>query len=160
MPGSHCGRRSSSPRVSKSEVSWERLCWGASSTARCPIGRSRGPILASHLCPRIRRDRCRFRTAIQSAAVFAAGFCVVGAQTGANALAAECYPHGNSVPLAWAGPSRNRSDSARSPDRSVGGMLLSFEWGMKRVFWAAAVPALIAAAATLAITLKSRQSTP
>jgi MFS transporter, AAHS family, 4-hydroxybenzoate transporter len=96
--------------------------------------------------------------AIQSAAVFAAGFCVVGAQTGANALAAECYPTAiRSTGVGWA-LGIGRLGSITGP--IVGGMLLSFEWGMRRVFWAAAVPALIAAAATLAITLKSRQSTP
>jgi len=92
----------------------------------------------------------------QSIAVFAAGFCIVGAQTGANALAAECYPTAiRSTGVGWA-LGVGRIGSITGP--VVGGLLLSFGWGMRRVFWAAAVPALIAATATILVTLKPRRS--
>jgi AAHS family 4-hydroxybenzoate transporter-like MFS transporter len=95
--------------------------------------------------------------ALQSLAVFAAGFCIVGGQTGANALAAECYPTAiRSTGVGWA-LGIGRIGSITGP--VLGGLLLSFGWGMRRVFWAAAVPALAAAIATILVTLKSRRTT-
>ena len=90
--------------------------------------------------------------AIETAAVFAAGFCVIGGQTCSNALAAESYPTAvRSTGVGWA-LGIGRIGSIVGP--VLGGVLLSFDWNMRRVFLAAAVPAAIAALA--AARLNSR----
>jgi AAHS family 4-hydroxybenzoate transporter-like MFS transporter len=87
-------------------------------------------------------------------AVFAAGFCVIGAQTGANVLAAESYSTAvRSTGVGWA-LGIGRVGSIVGP--LVGGLLLSSALEVKRVFWVAAVPAVIAAMASFALTLRSR----
>lgn len=89
-------------------------------------------------------------------AVFAAGFCVVGAQTGANALAAESYPTAvRSTGTGWA-LGIGRIGSIVGP--LVGGLLLSSELDVKRVFWVAAIPPVIAAVASLAVTSRPHRS--
>lgn len=89
-------------------------------------------------------------------AVFAAGFCVVGAQTGANALAAESYPTAvRSTGTGWA-LGIGRIGSIVGP--LVGGLLLSSELDIKRVFWVAAIPPIIAAIASLAVTPRHGRS--
>jgi len=91
--------------------------------------------------------------ALGTIVVFAAGFCVVGAQTGANSLTAESYPTGiRSTGTGWA-LGIGRIGSIVGP--LVGGLLLSSELEIKRVFWVAAVPPLIAAAASFAVTPRS-----
>jgi AAHS family 4-hydroxybenzoate transporter-like MFS transporter len=75
-------------------------------------------------------------------AVFAAGICVVGGQTGSNAMAAQSYPTGvRSTGVGWA-LGIGRIGSIVGP--VAGGVLLSSHLPMKRVFWAAAVPPLLA----------------
>lgn len=92
--------------------------------------------------------------AIETAAVFAAGFCVIGGQTCSNSLAAESYPTAvRSTGVGWA-LGIGRIGSIVGP--VLGGVLLSFDWGMRRVFLAAAVPAVIAAVAAAALNLKRR----
>jgi AAHS family 4-hydroxybenzoate transporter-like MFS transporter len=88
--------------------------------------------------------------------VFAAGFCVIGAQTGANALTAESYPTGiRSTGTGWA-LGIGRIGSIVGP--LVGGLLLSSELEVKRVFWVAAVPPLIAAVASFVVTQRSKRN--
>ncbi len=87
--------------------------------------------------------------AIETAAVFAAGFCVIGGQTCSNSLAAESYPTAvRSTGVGWA-LGIGRIGSIVGP--VLGGLLLSLNWGMRRVFLAAALPALIAALAALSL---------
>jgi MFS transporter, AAHS family, 4-hydroxybenzoate transporter len=93
--------------------------------------------------------------AIETAAVFAAGFCVIGGQTCSNSLAAESYPTLlRSTGVGWA-LGIGRIGSIVGP--VLGGLLLSFDWGMRRVFLAAAAPALIAALATAVLNLTPRR---
>src|SRR6267378_3890024 len=74
-----------------------------------------------------------------------AGFCVIGGQTSSNALAAEFYPTAlRSTGVGWA-LGIGRIGSIIGP--SLGGALLSGGGQARQVFWAAAVPALIACAA-------------
>ena len=81
-------------------------------------------------------------------AVFAAGMVVIGGQTGSNALAADFYPTPiRSTGVGWA-LGIGRVGSILGP--ILGGVLLSYGGGARRVFWAAAAPALIAMCAALA----------
>lgn len=83
------------------------------------------------------------------AAVAAAGFCIVGAQIGANALAAIFYPTFiRSTGVGWA-LGIGRIGSIIGP--VAGGILLSQHWQTSSLFLAGAVPALIASAAALAM---------
>ena len=89
--------------------------------------------------------------AIETGVVFAAGFCVIGGQTCSNSLAAESYPTAvRSTGVGWA-LGIGRIGSIVGP--ILGGQLLSFNWGMRRVFLAAAVPAVIAASSAFALNL-------
>jgi len=91
---------------------------------------------------------------LATAAVFAAGFCVIGAQTGANSLAAESYTTAvRSTGVGWA-LGIGRIGSITGP--VVGGMLLASQLQVQQVFWAAAVPSVIAAVAAFAVHLPSR----
>lgn len=77
--------------------------------------------------------------------VFIAGFCVVGGQTSSNALTAELYPtEVRSTGLGWA-LGMGRVGSIVSP--MLGGMLLSMDGGITQIFWAAAIPTLVASIA-------------
>jgi AAHS family 4-hydroxybenzoate transporter-like MFS transporter len=81
------------------------------------------------------------------ALVFCAGFCVVGAQIGANALAATFYPTFiRSTGVGWA-LGIGRIGSIIGP--VVGGILLSLKWDTADIFFVGALPVLIAAAAAL-----------
>jgi len=81
--------------------------------------------------------------------IFAAGFCVIGCQIGSNTLAAEVYPTQiRSTGVGWA-LGIGRIGSMVGP--LVGGVLLSLGGKPQRVFWVAAIPALIACAAALLI---------
>ncbi|HEX7136322.1 MAG TPA: MFS transporter [Vicinamibacterales bacterium] len=82
--------------------------------------------------------------------VFAAGVAVIGGQTASNALAADLYPTAiRSTGVGWA-LGIGRVGSILGP--ILGGVLLSYGGGARRTFWAAAVPALIAASAALVIS--------
>jgi AAHS family 4-hydroxybenzoate transporter-like MFS transporter len=79
--------------------------------------------------------------------ILAAGFAVIGGQSSANALAAEFYPTPiRSTGVGWA-LGIGRVGSILGP--LLGGVLLSLQQDTRRVFWAAAVPALIASFAGL-----------
>ena len=80
--------------------------------------------------------------------VAAAGFCVVGGQTASNALAAEYYPTAiRSTGVGWC-LGIGRIGGIVGP--IVAGVLLSFG-GARRVFWVAAIPALIGTVAAFAV---------
>ncbi len=82
-------------------------------------------------------------------AVFGAGFCVVGAQIGANALTATFYPTFiRSTGVGWA-LGIGRVGSIIGP--LLGGMMLSLQWHIPTIFFAGAVPVLIAGCAVLAM---------
>jgi len=80
-------------------------------------------------------------------AIFAAGFCVVGAQTGSNALVSIFYPTFiRSTGVGWA-LGIGRIGSIIGP--VLGGFMLSAEWHIPTIFFAGAVPVLIATCAVL-----------
>src|SRR5206468_2155708 len=88
--------------------------------------------------------------------VLAAGFCVIGAQTGSNALAAEYYPTAiRSTGVGWA-LGIGRIGSILGP--YLGAMLLTPGVQTRHVFWAAAFPPLIAAASAFGARLKQPRS--
>jgi AAHS family 4-hydroxybenzoate transporter-like MFS transporter len=86
--------------------------------------------------------------------IFGAGFCVVGGQIGANALAAKSYP--TSIRATGVGWSLGigRAGSVLGP--VVGGMLLTMQWEMRELFLVGALPVFIAALAALLIGLSGR----
>jgi AAHS family 4-hydroxybenzoate transporter-like MFS transporter len=90
--------------------------------------------------------------------VFAAGFCVVGGQSGANALAASLYPTTvRSTGVGWA-LGIGRIGSIVGP--VVGGLVLAQNWGPSRLFLVGAVPSLCAAAAAAAMWMTQLEHKP
>ncbi len=86
---------------------------------------------------------------LQTLLVFAAGICVVGGQTGSNAMAAESYPTAiRSTGVGWS-LGIGRIGSIAGP--MLGAALLGSHTEIKQVFWAAAVPPAIAAIAVLMV---------
>jgi AAHS family 4-hydroxybenzoate transporter-like MFS transporter len=81
--------------------------------------------------------------------IFGAGFCVIGGQIGANALAAKAYP--TSIRATGVGWSLGigRIGSVLGP--VIGGMLLTMHWDMRQLFLVAAIPVFIAGVAALII---------
>jgi len=85
-----------------------------------------------------------------SLAIFAAGFCVVGGQIAANALAAGFYPTSvRATGVGWA-LGMGRVGSIVGP--LVGGMLLAAKWSTAAVFFTAAGAALCAALAAFGLS--------
>ncbi len=83
--------------------------------------------------------------AMLGCAISAAGFLVIGGQSGANAMAAEYYPTAlRSTGVGWA-LGIGRVGSIVGP--LLGGMLISLEPSASRLFLAASGPVLLAAAA-------------
>lgn len=83
-------------------------------------------------------------------AIFAAGFCIVGGQIAANALAATFYPTSvRASGVGWA-LGIGRVGSIVGP--LVGGVLLTMKWSTASVFMAAAAAALCAALAAFALS--------
>ncbi len=83
-------------------------------------------------------------------AIFAAGFCVVGGQIAANALAATFYPTSvRATGVGWA-LGIGRVGSIVGP--LVGGALLTAKWSTASVFIAAAAAALCAALAAFSLS--------
>lgn len=79
--------------------------------------------------------------------IFIAGFCVIGGQTGSNALASDFYPTAiRSTGVGWA-LGMGRIGSILGP--FVGGWLLASSLEFRHVFFAAAVPPLLACCAAL-----------
>ncbi len=92
---------------------------------------------------------------LQALAVFAAGICVVGGQTGSNAMAAESYMTSiRSTGVGWS-LGIGRIGSIVGP--VVGGILLSSHLEMRRVFWAAALPPLIAVVALVVLNQRTKR---
>jgi AAHS family 4-hydroxybenzoate transporter-like MFS transporter len=83
-------------------------------------------------------------------AIFVAGFCMVGGQIAANALAATFYPTSiRATGVGWA-LGIGRVGSIIGP--LVGGVLLTMKWSSAAVFAAAAAAALCAALAAFALS--------
>jgi AAHS family 4-hydroxybenzoate transporter-like MFS transporter len=83
-------------------------------------------------------------------AIFVAGFCVVGGQIAANALASAFYPTAvRATGVGWA-LGIGRIGSIVGP--LVGGILLTMKWSAAEVFMTAAGAALCAALAALALS--------
>jgi MFS transporter, AAHS family, 4-hydroxybenzoate transporter len=92
-----------------------------------------------------------------SIAIFVAGFCVVGGQIAANALAAGYYPTSvRASGVGWA-LGIGRVGSIVGP--LVGGALLAAKWSTSAVFMAAAGAALCAALAAVALSRLVRGGT-
>ncbi len=92
-----------------------------------------------------------------SIAIFAAGFCVVGGQIAANALAAGFYPTSvRASGVGWA-LGIGRVGSIVGP--LVGGALLAAKWSTSAVFMAAAGAALCAALAAVSLSRLVRGGT-
>jgi AAHS family 4-hydroxybenzoate transporter-like MFS transporter len=91
-----------------------------------------------------------------STAIFAAGFCIVGGQIAANALAAGFYPTSvRATGVGWA-LGIGRVGSIIGP--LVGGMLLTAKWSTGSVFLAAASAAFCAALAAFSLSRLVRSS--
>jgi AAHS family 4-hydroxybenzoate transporter-like MFS transporter len=89
-----------------------------------------------------------------SVSMLAAGIGVIGGQNGGHALSAEFYPTAvRSTGLGWA-LGIGRIGSIMGP--IVGGSLLAQGGGARHVFWAAAIPALIAMLAATALGFMRR----
>jgi MFS transporter, AAHS family, 4-hydroxybenzoate transporter len=83
-------------------------------------------------------------------AIFVAGFCIVGGQIAANALAATFYPTAvRATGVGWA-LGIGRVGSIVGP--LVGGMLMTMKWSVASVFIAAAIAALCAALAAFSLS--------
>jgi AAHS family 4-hydroxybenzoate transporter-like MFS transporter len=90
--------------------------------------------------------------------VFLSGVGVIGGQTIANALSADYYPTAiRATGVGWS-LGIGRVGSILGP--ILGGFLLSYGGTARHVFWAAAIPALIATFAALAVSLKKKESAP
>jgi len=119
------------------QLSYRALVWGYLGGAACVL-------LIGAMGPSI---------ILEAATLFAVGFGITGAHTTAYSLAADCYPTAlRTTGVGW-GVGIGRIGSILGP--VVGGMLLSYNWGMRRVFWAAAIPAVIAAMAAAALARRS-----
>jgi len=87
--------------------------------------------------------------ALVTSAIIVAGFCIVGGQIAANALAAGFYPTSvRATGVGWA-LGIGRVGSIVGP--LVGGALLSLKWSAGEVFVAAAMAALCAALAAFSL---------
>lgn len=88
-------------------------------------------------------------TGLATVAIFAAGFCIVGGQTGSNALAATFYPTAiRSTGVGWA-LGIGRAGSIVGP--LVGGVMLAHRMEARSLFVVAAIPALVAALAAFVL---------
>ena len=88
-------------------------------------------------------------------AISVSGMCVIGGQTASNALAADFYPTAiRATGVGWA-LGIGRIGSILGP--VLGGVLLSYGGSAKHIFWAAAIPPLIAAAAAAAVHLPAKE---
>jgi AAHS family 4-hydroxybenzoate transporter-like MFS transporter len=85
------------------------------------------------------------------ATITCAGIGIIGGQNASHALSSEFYPtHMRSTGVGWA-LGIGRIGSIVGP--VVGGILLAQNTPMRDVFWAAVIPALIAAAAAVGISV-------
>ena len=89
-------------------------------------------------------------TVFVTMAIFAAGFCIVGGQIAANALAAAFYPTSiRATGVGWA-LGIGRVGSIVGP--LAGGVLMTMKWSTASVFMAAAAAALCAALAAFSLS--------
>ena len=96
--------------------------------------------------------------ALATLAIFCAGFCIIGGQIAANALAATYYPTMvRSTGVGWA-LGIGRIGSIVGP--LIGGILFARHVGAESLFLAAAVPALCASLAAFALIRITGQSAP
>jgi MFS transporter, AAHS family, 4-hydroxybenzoate transporter len=87
---------------------------------------------------------------LAAVAIACAGFCIVGGQTASNALAATYYPtRVRSTGVGWA-LGIGRIGSIIGP--LAGGMILARQAGVETLFVSAAVPAVLAAIASFALS--------
>lgn len=90
------------------------------------------------------------------ATVFVTGFCIIGAQFGMNALAADYYPTAmRSTGVGWA-LGIGRIGSVLGP--VIGGLLLALDWPTSSLFLAAAMPALVSVTAVVLIGLSAART--
>ncbi len=83
------------------------------------------------------------------AAIFMAGWCVVGGQPGINSLAAIYYPtYLRSTGIGW-GLGIGRIGAIVGP--FVGGQFMALHWSNRELFYAAAVPAFVSALVTYSL---------
>jgi AAHS family 4-hydroxybenzoate transporter-like MFS transporter len=88
--------------------------------------------------------------------VFASGVGVIGGQTVSNALSADYYPTAiRATGVGWS-LGIGRVGSILGP--VLGGFLLSYGGTARHVFWAAAIPALIATFAAMAVTFRKKEA--
>jgi AAHS family 4-hydroxybenzoate transporter-like MFS transporter len=88
--------------------------------------------------------------------VFAAGFCVSGAQSGLNAYVPDCYPTAaRATGVSWM-LGMGRFGSIAGP--LVGGALLGLGWSFGAIFGLLAIPALCAAIAVASLRLRTVES--
>lgn len=89
------------------------------------------------------------------AAIFVAGFCVIGGQPAVNALAATSYPTAlRSTGIGWS-LGIGRFGSILGP--VLGGHLIGLGWSSSSLFMASAVPAAVSAATTFALVHRRKQ---
>jgi MFS transporter, AAHS family, 4-hydroxybenzoate transporter len=87
--------------------------------------------------------------AFVASGVFAAGFCVSGAQVGLNALASGYYPtSARGTGVSWA---NGIGRSGSIVGSLIGGALIAIGWGASKILLILVVPALIASAAIFAM---------
>jgi MFS transporter, AAHS family, 4-hydroxybenzoate transporter len=87
--------------------------------------------------------------ALVAAGVFAAGFCISGAQVGLNAMASGYYPTSSrGTGVSWANGIGRTGSIVGS---LIGGTLMALGWGASSIFLVLAIPALIASAAVFAM---------
>jgi AAHS family 4-hydroxybenzoate transporter-like MFS transporter len=97
-------------------------------------------------------------TALAAAAIFCAGFCIVGGQSASNALAGTYYPTPiRSTGVGWA-LGVGRVGSIAGP--LVGGVMIANQVGAEALFLTAAIPALCACCAALALGKIASARTP
>jgi len=77
-----------------------------------------------------------------SVVVFIAGWCVIGGQPGLNAFSATYYPTYLRATGVGAGLGVGRMGAIVGP--YIGGVLIGRQWGSEELFYAAALPALVA----------------
>jgi AAHS family 4-hydroxybenzoate transporter-like MFS transporter len=92
--------------------------------------------------------------------VFMAGFCVVGAQAAVNALAASYYPTHLRSTGVGSGLGVGRLGGIVGP--YAAGLLIGAGWAAREIFYAAAIPALIAAITMFSLrrVMKPQSSAP
>ena len=93
-------------------------------------------------------------TALLVAMVFCAGFCVSGAQVGANAFAAGFYPTASrATGVSWASGIGRIGSILGS---MAGGFMLSLGWGLPLIFVLVAIPAVIAGVSMLMMARRTQ----